>query len=150
VSGRPRIVTLTLNPALDMSSEADTVRDTHKVRTSNEVMEPGGGGINVARVLSRLGDDVTALFLGGGATGGVLEQLLDRGRVRHRMIPIADDTRLSFTVVEQSSGKEYRFVPEGPEVSDAEEEAAFEAAVSQPCDYFVASGSLPRGVGDDF
>jgi 6-phosphofructokinase 2 len=150
VSRRPRIVTLTLNPALDMSSEAETVRHTHKVRTSNEVMEPGGGGINVARILSRLGDDVTALFLGGGATGGVLEELLDRGGVRHRMIPIADDTRLSFTVVERTTGKEYRFVPEGPEVSDAEQAQAFDAAVSQPCDYFVASGSLPRGVREDF
>jgi 6-phosphofructokinase 2 len=149
-SGSPRIVTLTLNPAIDMSSEADVVRHTNKVRTYNEVMEPGGGGINVARVLTRLGADVTALFLGGGVTGRVLEELLDRGRVRHRMIAIADDTRLSLTVAERSSGNEFRFVPEGPDVTANEAAVAFDAASSQTCDYFVASGSLPRGICDDF
>jgi 6-phosphofructokinase 2 len=150
VSGSARIVTLTLNPAIDMSSEADVVRDTNKVRTYNEVMEPGGGGINVARVLTRLGADVTALFLGGGVTGRVLEDLLDRGGVRHRMIAIADDTRLSLTVAERSTGNEYRFVPEGPDVTRDEAAAAFDAANSLTCDYFVASGSLPRGMADDF
>lgn len=144
-----RIVTLTLNPAIDMSSDAENVRPTHKVRTSNEVMEPGGGGINVARVLSRLGADVTALFLGGGVTGRVLEELLDRAEVRHRMIAIADDTRLSLTVVERSTGKEYRFVPEGPDVTAAEAASAFETASVEECDYFVASGSLPRGIPED-
>jgi len=150
VSKRARIVTLTLNPAIDMSSEAEVVRHTHKVRTFNEVMEPGGGGINVARVLKRLGSDVSAMFLGGGVTGKVLEELLGRAAIPHSMIPIADDTRLSHTVLERSTGDEYRFVPEGPEVSGGEEKSAFQSASAQSCDYFVASGSLPRGIPDDF
>ena len=150
MSGRARIVTLTLNPAIDVSSDAETVRHTHKVRTTNEQMEPGGGGINVARVLSRLGADVHALFLGGGVTGRVLEDLLDRSGIEHLMIEIAGDTRLSLTVLEMSSGNEYRFVPQGPEVRHAEAEAALRAAGSVTCDYFVASGSLPRGMADDF
>jgi len=150
VSTRARIVSLTLNPAIDMSSEADVVRHTRKVRTYNEVMEPGGGGINVARVLSRLGANVYAMFLGGGVTGRVLEELLDRARIAHRMIAIVDDTRLSLTVVERSTGNEYRFVPEGPDVEPAEIEKLLEAVSGETCDYFVASGSLPRGVPDDF
>jgi 6-phosphofructokinase 2 len=150
MSDKARIVTLTLNPAIDMSSEADLVRHTRKVRTCNEVMEPGGGGINVARVLTRLGANVCAMFLGGGVTGRVLEELLDRGGIRHRMIAIVDDTRLSLTVVERSTGNEYRFVPEGPDVSPPEIEKLFEAVSDESCDYFVASGSLPRGVPDDF
>lgn len=150
VRNRPRIVTLTLNPAIDMSSEAEVVRHTHKVRTFDEVIEPGGGGINVARVLKRLGADVSAMFLGGGVTGKVLEELLGRAAIPHSMISIADDTRLSHTVLERSTGNEYRFVPEGPEVSDAEESSAFQCASAQTCDYFVASGSLPRGIPDDF
>jgi 6-phosphofructokinase 2 len=150
VSVSARIITLTPNPAIDMSSEADVVRHTNKVRTYNEVMEPGGGGINVARVLTRLGADATALFLGGGVTGRVLEELLDRGGVQHRMIAIADDTRLSLTVAERCTGNEYRFVPEGPDVTADESAAAFDTASSQTCDYFVASGSLPRGIADDF
>ena len=113
-------------------------------------MEPGGGGINVARVLSRLGAEVHAIFLGGGVTGRVLDDLLARSGIQRTMIEIADDTRLSLTVVETSTGKEYRFVPEGPQVSDSEAEAALERASSVKCDYLVASGSLPPGIPDDF
>jgi len=147
---RPRIVTLTLNPAIDISSEAEQVRHTRKTRTFNEAVEPGGGGINVARVLHRLGCDVCALFLAGGTTGKALDNLLQRAGIKRRMIEIADDTRLSLTVVERSTGREYRFVPEGPEITAAEAEAALDAAARLDCDYLVASGSLPPGVPDSF
>jgi 6-phosphofructokinase 2 len=147
---RARVVTLTLNPAIDISSEADKVLPTQKTRTYDEAIEPGGGGINVARVLHRLGVDVCALFLGGGATGRVLDELLDRAGVDRRMIAIAEDTRISLTVVERSSGHEFRFVPQGPGVTAEEAESVMEAAAGMRCDYFVASGSLPRGVPADF
>lgn len=150
MSAKARIVTLTLNPAIDISSEAETVRHTHKIRTRGEAMEPGGGGINVARVLDKLGADVTALFLGGGATGRVLDELLERAGIDHRMMEIGEDSRVSLTVLETSTGHEFRFVPEGPEVTEREVAAALDAAADMDCDYFVASGSLPRGVSDDF
>lgn len=145
-----RVVTLTLNPAIDISSEAELVRPTHKTRTHGEAIEPGGGGINVARVLHRLGVDVSAMFLGGGVTGKVLDDLLDRAGIERRMISIAGDTRISLTVTERSSGKEFRFVPEGPAISHAESARVLAEAASAKCEYFIASGSLPRGVRDDF
>ena len=150
MSEKARIVTLTLNPAIDISSEAESVRHTHKIRTKGEAMEPGGGGINVARVLNKLGSDVTALFLGGGPTGRVLDELLKRAGIARRMIEIAEDSRISLTVLETSTGNEFRFVPEGPEVTQAEADAVLDAATSMDCDYFVASGSLPRGMAEDF
>jgi 6-phosphofructokinase 2 len=149
VSG-PRIVTLTLNPAIDVSSEADEVRHTHKTRTYGEQMEAGGGGINVARVLVRLGADVTAVFMGGGVSGQLLDALLSRAGIERQMIEIGGDTRMSLTVYERSSGNEFRFVPQGPELSTGEWSAALNAAASVDCDYLIASGSLPRGVPDDF
>lgn len=147
---KARIVTLTLNPAIDISSEADVVRHTHKTRTYNEAIEPGGGGINVARVLRRLDANVCALFLGGGMTGRVLDDLMSRAEIERRMIEIGDDSRISLTVVEQSTGHEFRFVPEGPDVSAKEAEETLDAAASIPCDYLVASGSLPPGIAGDF
>jgi len=148
--GKARIVTLTLNPAIDISSEAEIVRHTQKTRTYNEAIEPGGGGINVARVLHGLGANVCAVFLGGGMTGRVLDDLMDRAGIERRMIAIGDDSRISLTVVEHSTGNEFRFVPEGPEVTAGEAAGALEAAASIPCDYFVASGSLPPGISGDF
>ena len=50
----PRILTLTLNPALDVSTAIDRVEPVHKMRCGEPAQHPGGGGINVARVLHRL------------------------------------------------------------------------------------------------
>jgi 6-phosphofructokinase 2 len=144
------VVTLTLNPAIDGSSEATKVRPTHKIRTTNQRYDPGGGGINVARVIQRLGGTVRALYLAGGATGGVLDALLDRDGIDRLRIDIADHSRISQAVHETDTGLEYRFVPEGPEVSEAEQRACRKAVERVKCDYLVISGSLPRGVPGNF
>ena len=144
------IVTLTLNPSIDGSTEADIVRPVHKIRTSDERYDPGGGGINVARVIRELGGPVLAMYLAGGATGGVLDDLLETALIAHRRIPIEDHTRISHAVFERSSGEEYRFVPAGPLVMEWEWRAILEALEDIDCEYLVASGSLPRAVPDDF
>ena len=145
-----RITTLTLNPAIDGSSDAENVRHTHKVRTVNERFDPGGGGINVARVLARLGADVEALYLAGGVTGPVLGGLLDRVGLNHRAIPVAGDTRISLAVHELSSGKEYRFVPQGPAIDEDECRRCLDSLAALDCQWLVLSGSLPQGVPNDF
>src|SRR5690242_8661638 len=106
--------TLTLNPSIDVSSEAERVEPEKKVRTCGERIDPGGGGINVARVLQRLGVQVEAVFLAGGATGQAFDALLERSGLTRRWVRIADDTRTSLTIHEHSGGREFRFVPEGP------------------------------------
>lgn len=141
--------TVTLNPSIDVSSDTEAVRPTVKLRIRNERLDPGGGGINVARVLHRLGTRVEALFLAGGPTGAVLDALLERQGLARRALPIADDTRTSLTVHERATGCEYRFVPEGPDVTEAELDACLAAAAADDCDFLVASGSLPPGVPDD-
>lgn len=143
------ILTITLNPTIDMTSETDLVRPTHKIRTSNERSDPGGGGINVARVVAELGGDVEALFLAGGATGALLDDLLERGNIRRRRFAIAASTRVSFTVHERKSGLEYRFVPAGPAVTAAEIAPCLEAVGVSDAAYIVASGSLPDGAPAD-
>lgn len=145
-----RVATLTLNPAIDSACEAEAVFPTHKIRTFGERYDPGGGGINVARVLARLGERVEVIYLAGGATGALLDELLDeKGIDRHR-IPIHDHTRMSLAVYERKSGQEFRFVPEGPLVSEDEWQAALAHCAVQQGEWLVASGSLPRGVPADF
>eukprot|EP01042_Synura_sphagnicola_P020203 gene20203-25628_t len=70
------IITLTLNPALDLATTTDHVVPTHKLRCGPVRRFAGGGGINVARVLHRLGADVSAWALAGGAAGAQVQQLL--------------------------------------------------------------------------
>ena len=139
------IVTMSLNPTIDVASEADLVRPTHKVRTSNETYDPGGGGVNVARVISELGGEAEVICPAGGFSGGLLDELLGQAGIRRTVVPIKGSTRISFTVFERKSGLEYRFIPNGPRLSTEEVEACLEAVRRCECDYFVASGSVPLG-----
>ena len=145
-----QIVTLTLNPTIDASCQADEVGPVRKIRTSGERYDPGGGGINVARVIRELGGDALAVYLAGGLTGQALNHMVDAIGLAHRAVLIRGDTRVAHTVFERSSGQEYRFVPEGPEIQDGEWQACLRALEDLEFDYLVASGSLPKGVPADF
>lgn len=145
-----RVATLTLNPAIDSACEAEAVSATRKIRTFGERYDPGGGGLNVARVLHRCGVPVEAIYLSGGPTGALLDELLDKAGLPRRAVPIRDHTRMSLAVYERSTGHEYRFVPEGPKVAEDEWRALLGACFASPAEWVVASGSLPRGVPDDF
>jgi len=144
-----RIVTLALNPAIDSACEAEAVFPTHKVRTFGQRYDPGGGGINVARVVAALGGDAVAVYPAGGPFGDMLERILAREGLRAHAFPMAGHTRMSMAVFDRSTGQEYRFVPEGPEVSEAEWQAAIDGVLALGGDWLVASGSLPRGVPED-
>jgi 6-phosphofructokinase 2 len=145
-----RILTLTLNPTVDIAADADRVRPVHKIRTRDETFDPGGGGVNVSRVLRELGGDTLAVILAGGVSGRFLEELLDEGGVPRRSVPIAGRTRISHTIHDLSARQEYRFVPEGPEIAESEWAAALDALEGEQAGWVVASGSLPRGVPADF
>lgn len=144
------IATLTMNPAMDLAYEVERVVDTNKIRATGERYDPGGGGINVARVFVRLGGSAHCYYLAGGPMGIALDGLLEEESLARTRIPIAGNTRTSTTVRELSTGREYRFVPQGPELAEVEWRAALDALADLECDYFIASGSLPRGVPGDF
>lgn len=145
----PLILTLSLNPTIDVSSEAELVRPTHKTRTENEVFEPGGGGINVARVVCEFGADTLAVCLAGGASGSLLDDLLAQVGLPRRIIPIAGNTRIALMVYERSTGQEYRFIPSGPRIQPDEVETCLAAIEAAEFDCIVASGSLPIGCQPD-
>lgn len=144
------IATLTMNPTIDVAYETSRVIHTHKIRTAREYHNPGGGGINVARVFVRLGGNARCYYLSGGATGVALDGLLDLHQLVRTRIPIAGETRVATNALETSSGREYRFVPSGPTVSEAEWQHCLDVVAQAECDYLVVSGSLPPGIPDDF
>lgn len=146
----PDIVTVTLNPAVDVATSIERVLDTRKLRCSAGRRDPGGGGINVARVVHVLGGDALALIMTGGATGHLIEELLDEAGVRWQALPIGGRNRISVNVHDQQSGLEYRFVPEGPEVQPDSWHAALDVLQHIDAEWIVASGSLPRGVPVEF
>lgn len=148
----PALITLTLNPALDLATTTDHVAPTHKLRCGPVQRFAGGGGINVARVLHRLGADVCAWALAGGAAGTQVRQLLAAEGVPTLLQPISGDTRENFSVVETTTSQEFRFVLPGPTLQPAEWQACLDALATHtpPPRWLIASGSLPPGTPDDF
>lgn len=148
----PTIVTVTINPAIDVSASLERLEPLVKLRCGPGRRDAGGGGVNVARVARRLGGDVLAIFPAGGLPGEELVRLLAAEAIPTIAVPIAGETREDFTVLERSTGREYRFVLEGPHLSWTEWRACLDAAI-EPGDgpaLIVASGSLPPGVPEDF
>jgi len=145
-----QLVILSLNPAIDEAAEAEIVRPIRKIRTWGERHDPGGGGINVARVIKELGGSAFVIYLSGGTSGLMLDRLVRDAGIEGRRIPIMGDTRVSYTVHERSTGLEYRFVAQGPVLEQSEWEASLAALEEIECEYLIATGSLPQGVPDDY
>ncbi len=146
------VLTVTPNPSIDVAASTETVTPEHKLRCAGLHRDAGGGGINVARVLGRLGTDCIALFPAGGSIGTLLQQRLDEESVPAIALRIDGETRESFTVLERTSGREYRFVLPGPRLAPQEWQACLDRVESllDAFPWVVASGSLPEGVPHDF
>jgi tagatose 6-phosphate kinase len=140
------IVTVTLNPALDLTYAVDALvpYGTHRVATVAE--RPGGKGLNVARILHALGEPVLATGLLGGTTGARVDSLLQAEGVRSGFVPIGGETRRTVAVVDGSDAT--GFWEPGPTVTPAEW-ALFVDEFREllgPATVVTLSGSLPPGV----
>lgn len=146
------IVALCMNPSIDTSTSIDRVAPIRKLRCAGAKRDPGGGGINVARVLHRLGADVAAVYPVGGATGELLRRLVDKEGISSLTVHAAQETREDFTVLEEATGNQYRFVLPGPRLAEREWHQCLDlvASFKGRAKFVVASGSLPPGVPEDF
>ena len=147
-----QIVTLTINPALDVSTSVKKMVPFTKMRCAPAHRDPGGGGINVARVLNRLGIDTTAIYPAGGATGKLLATLLECEGVPSIVIPASNDTREDITIFDETTREQFRLVFPGAPLSDIESQECLAAVarITPPPAFVIASGSLPAGVSHDF
>ncbi|MGB8564667.1 MAG: 1-phosphofructokinase family hexose kinase [Pseudolabrys sp.] len=148
----PDIVTLTINPAIDIFVNVERVEPTRKLRGSAPKRDPGGGGINVARVAYRLGSTVAAIYPTGGAIGKLLHRLVEREGIASLVTPSHVETRENFTAYEESTGEQYRFVLPGSRLHRAEWEAVLDklSSLTDKPKFVIASGSVPPGVPEDF
>lgn len=144
------ICTLTLAPSLDSATVTPQIYPEGKLRCSAPLFEPGGGGINVARAITFLGGEATAIFPAGGATGEHLVSLLANEQVATETVKAQDWTRQNLHVHVETSGEQYRFVMPGAAVSEDEfqqlEQKVLQLSVGT---ILVISGSLPPGTGVD-
>lgn len=147
-----RILTVTLNPTVDTCMEVPRLSSGGKNRAKPQSVQGGGGGINVARCLRRLGGSATAWHTSGREVGARLNRLLDAEGLDHRSTEIGSDTREAIIVAEHWTGHSYHIVPPGPVLTDDEEKLCMDAIVAAAHDvsYLIITGSVTHGLRDDF
>lgn len=145
------ILTVTPNPALDLTwhTERLTPGETHRVATG--ASRAGGKGLNVARVLHAEGHDVLALATAGGTTGAEFAAELGASGVPHRLLPVESPTRRSVAVVDDARGQTSILNELGAPLSAADSAAlrADAARLARTARAVAVCGSLPPGLGAD-
>ena len=143
----PSICTLTFSPCIDKSTSVPELIPEKKLKCTEPKLEPGGGGINVARAIKKLGGDAVAVYPGGGYTGKAFTKLLKDEKVKTIVIESKNETRENIIVFEEKSGKQFRFGMPGTSLSKNEWRKCLQAiSNSKGIEFIVASGSLPPGV----
>jgi 6-phosphofructokinase 2 len=141
------IVSLTFNPCIDKSFTVPSLVPEKKLPCSAPVFEPGGGGINVARAIKRLGGEALAMYFAGHYNGNLLTTLLAGESIPTRVIEISQSTRENTIVMDRSTNLQYRFNLPGPLIKEPEWRQSL-ALLEKEADmkYLVVSGSFPPGV----
>lgn len=146
------IVTITINPALDKFTNINHVVPNDKLRCNSPKYQAGGGGINVSRAIQQLGGSSLAIFPAGGYHGEILKSKLDEINLEYQTIQLQGEIRENMTVFEDSADQAFRFIMPGPTLTEDEWGISLNILknLEPKPDFLVASGSLPKGVPDDY
>lgn len=146
------IITLTINPALDKSAKVDGLLPTQKLKCHSIAYQPGGGGINVSRMLNRLDEKTHCIMTSGGDTGTYLCELLLKEGINPESLAVKSWTRENLSVVDTQTNLQYRFgMPSnGLQTVELAEIKSMLDKWLHPSDILVLSGSLPENVPIDY
>lgn len=146
----PAIVTVTFSPCIDKSTTVTRLVPDVKLKCAAPVLEPGGGGINVARAIKKLGGDALAIYPAGGYTGKFFTALLQGEAISTMVIETSNETRENIIVLEESTNRQYRLGMPGTMLTANEwPEILAKLESIKDVEFIVASGSLPPGVPND-
>lgn len=145
------IYTVTLNPALDKTVEIpgmalDTVNRITEMRT-----DPGGKGINVSKVIAKLGGESCAAGILGGESGKMLEKLLENENFTTQFRFVEGQTRTNIKIIDREGHTNTDINEPGLTVTAAELDALLRELLAElrPGDIVVLAGSLPKGAPQD-
>ena len=143
------IITITFNPCIDKSTSVNALKAESKLRCSAPVFEPGGGGINVARAIKKIGGEVIAIYPSGGYSGKFLNLLLEKENLPVFTVETKYHTRENMIVLDLATNQQYRFDMPGPQLFEEEWQQCLQMVEENDSQFIVASGSLPPGVPPD-
>lgn len=142
-----KIVTLTFSPCIDKSTTVPSLVPDKKLKCTEPKLDPGGGGLNVARAIKKLGGEATAIYPSGGYTGKYLNHLVELEKIPTVIIETDRETRENIIVFDVSGNKQYRLGFPGTPLSESDLNKCMNAIENlRGSEYIVVSGSLPPGV----
>jgi 6-phosphofructokinase 2 len=146
----PKIVTITLSPCLDKSTTVEKFVPEKKLKCSYPLFEAGGGGINVSRALHNFKTDSLCIYISGGYTGRILNNLVYHDQLNAAPVPSDAYTRENFIVFENQTHLQFRFgMPVNP-VPKKEWKAVIARLNRTKANYLVLSGSVWPEIDQEF
>lgn len=145
------IYTITMNPSIDQHITINKLIKDDTLKASSIYRDPGGKGINVARVIKELGGETKAFGITGGCAGYMLKDLLDRHDLDYQFFEIMGETRINFIMTDLSDKTQTRISAPGPEADEsmiAQFVSMLERANPRPA-FWVFGGSLLPGLPPD-
>lgn len=145
------ILTVTMNPSIDMSYYIDHLKINDVNRVKNVIKTAGGKGLNVSRVLQLLNAPLESTGIIGGHLGDLLEDLLDKDNINHKFFRITPETRNCLAIL-NDDGNQTEILEAGPKIqpADALHFLDFFNRLSRDAKLVAMSGSLLQGVDSDF
>ncbi|MDI6601341.1 MAG: 1-phosphofructokinase [Thermoanaerobacteraceae bacterium] len=146
------ILTVTLNTSIDKAYIIDSF-EVGKVQRVEEVFATAGGkGLNVARVVKSLGEDVIATGFVGGYSGEFIKSELDKEGIKHDFVEVDGETRTCINIINKTTGVQTELLEPGPLLNMIYQEKFKDKYISllDRCDVVTISGSMPKGISDNF
>ena len=145
------ILSFTPNPALDLTLAVPDLVIGRVNRTEESHLDPGGKGINVSRVVHRLGGETVAVCVLGGHVGKLAERALREEGVPTEIVWIRAETRLNVILQDRSTSEGTRVYDRGPAAGGSCVRRIDETLdrLLPGASVFVSSGSLLPGLPDD-
>lgn len=144
------ILTITMNPSIDISYPLEEFNLDTVNRVKNVQKTAGGKGLNVTRILKQLDAEVTASGLIGGFLGEEIKKDLEKNGITHNFLPISGETRNCIAILHE--GQQTEILESGPIITE-QEAAAFLRhfkELADKADILSFSGSIPEGLPVDF
>jgi tagatose 6-phosphate kinase len=144
------IATITLNPAIDIRYNLPVFQLDGVNRVTAVDKTAGGKGLNVSRVLSQLGANVTCTGFLGGKSGEWIANQLPNYNLINCFTGIKGETRFCLAI--ESTQGHTEILEQGPEILENEREEFLKNfdTILESNNYIVGSGSLPHGIDSDF
>lgn len=144
------IVSLSLNPAIDLTYEITSLKHDQKSRATHTHYDPGGTGINVGRALEKLNANSHTCYIIAGTMGTFLDSMLKQELKNTYSLQVEGETRINTTILQKLPQQQYEVNATGPTITHQHLEKIIDQFLTL-CGQGIGilTGSLPPGLPDD-